>query len=230
MLKYLPDGLTQYVLNNFTKKSPPYHVTQDDVSAPLQRLEVERITGHQSVRGRGGIIAVMYETHGTGLSSWEREMDLQLSLQQILLYWAGTPNQHRQTNRLYRQMRIGAAQRELSRANGERFLAPSDGCVPRADCLRHYSTTVLPNGAHFWHKADDGLWWLGKITARTPIDGEYLLRFLDNPGPIKLSPAQNTTSTGGVRGSWCLQLRRGRSVARGIQSNVDESQGADVAS
>ena len=80
------------------------------MSAPLQRLEVERITGHQSVRGRGGVIAVMYETHWTGLSrpSWEREIELQLSRQQILLYWTGTPNQHRQTNRLHRQMRIGA--------------------------------------------------------------------------------------------------------------------------
>ena len=42
------------MLNNFSKKSPPYHVTQYDVSTPLQRLEVEKITGHQSVRGRGG--------------------------------------------------------------------------------------------------------------------------------------------------------------------------------
>ena len=62
MPKYLPAGLMQYVLNNFSKKSPPYHVTQYDVSTPLQRLEMEKITGHQSVRGRGGIIAVMYET------------------------------------------------------------------------------------------------------------------------------------------------------------------------
>ena len=36
MQKYLPAGLTQYVLNNFFKKFPPYHVTQDDVSPPLQ--------------------------------------------------------------------------------------------------------------------------------------------------------------------------------------------------
>ena len=40
MLKYLPAGLTQYVLNKSSKKSPPYHVTQDDVSTPLQRLKV----------------------------------------------------------------------------------------------------------------------------------------------------------------------------------------------
>ena len=91
MPKYLPAGLTQYVLNIFSKKSPPYHVTQDDVSARLQRLEVEKITGHQSVRGRGGVIAVLYKTHWVGLSepSWEREMDLQLSRTHILRYWAG---------------------------------------------------------------------------------------------------------------------------------------------
>ena len=55
MPMYLPRKLTQYVLNNFSKKSPPYHVTQDDVSTPFQRLEGERITGYQSVRGRGGV-------------------------------------------------------------------------------------------------------------------------------------------------------------------------------
>ena len=102
----------------FHKQSPPtYHVIQDDVSAPLQSPEVEKITGYQSVRGRDGVIEVMYETHWTGLSrpSWERETNLQLLPQQILLYWAGTPNQHRQADRLYGQMRIGAVQRKLSR-------------------------------------------------------------------------------------------------------------------
>ena len=63
MLKYLPGGLTQYVLNIFSKKSPPYHVTQDDISTPLQRLEVEQINGDQSVRGRCGVIVVLYKTH-----------------------------------------------------------------------------------------------------------------------------------------------------------------------
>ena len=64
------------MLNNFSKKSRPYHVTQDDVSTLLQRLEVERVTGHQSVRGRDGVIAVLYKTHWSGLSepSWERKI------------------------------------------------------------------------------------------------------------------------------------------------------------
>ena len=118
--KYLPAGLTQYVPNNLSKKSPPYHVTQDDVSAALQRLELELITGRQSVRGRSGVIAVLYKTPWAELSepSWEGEMDLHLSSPHTLRYWTGTPDQHHQTNHLYHRMRIGAAQRELSRNNG----------------------------------------------------------------------------------------------------------------
>ena len=84
-------------------------------------------------------------------------MDLQLSRTHISRYWAGTPDQHRQTNRLYRRMGIGTAQRELSRNNGELFLAPGYVCVPRAEWFRRYRDTVLPKGAHVWYKGDDGL-------------------------------------------------------------------------
>ena len=68
------------------------------------------------------------------------------------------------------------------------------------------------------------------MSYRSSTDGEYLVRFLGDPEPIKLplSPVNYTTSTGGVQGSWCLQFRQGRSVTRGIQSNVDESRGVDV--
>ena len=52
--EYLPAGLTQYVLNNYKKTCLSYRVTHDDVSAPLQRLEVEKTSGHNSVLGRGG--------------------------------------------------------------------------------------------------------------------------------------------------------------------------------
>ena len=202
MPKYLPAGLTQYVLNNFSKESPPYDVTQDDVSTPLQRLEVEQITGHQSIRGRGSIIAVLYKTHRAGLSerSWEREVDFHLSRPHTLRYLAGTPNHHRQTNHLCRRMWIGAAQRELYRNNGERFLAPGYACAPRDDWLRLYHDTVLPKIAHVWYKGDDGLWWLGNISASITEDNIYLVRFLDDPGPIKLPlpPTRYTTSTGAV--------------------------------
>ena len=55
---------------------------------------------------------------------------------------------------------------------------------------------------------DDGLWWLGKISSSMTEDGVYLVRRLDDPGPIKLhlSPVRYTTSRGAVRGSWCLQV------------------------
>ena len=52
MPRYLPAGLTQDVLNSFSKKSFPYYVTHDDVLTPLQRLEVEKIpadTNHSAV-------------------------------------------------------------------------------------------------------------------------------------------------------------------------------------
>ena len=97
-------------------------------------------------------------------------MDLHLSRSHTLRYWAETPDQHRQTNRLYRRMRIGAAQLDLSRNNGERFLAPGYACVSHADWLRRFHDTVLPKGARLWYKEDDALWWLGKISASTTED------------------------------------------------------------
>ena len=159
-------------------------------------------------------------------------MDLRFYRSHILRYWAGTPDQHRQTNRLYRRMQIGAAQHELSRNNGERFLAPGFACVPRADWLRRYHNKVLRKGAPVWYKGDDGLWRLGKISASDTEDKVYLFRFLDGPGPIKLPlpPARYTTLTGAVQGSWCPQVHIESEFARGIQRNVTESRGAAVAS
>ena len=129
-------------------------------------------------------------------------------------------------------MRIGAAQCELSRNNGERFLAPDYACVPHADWFRRYHDKVLPERAHVWYKGDDRLWWLGKISASTTEDKVYLVRFLDDPGPIKLlhPPARYTTCTGAVRGFWCLQGHIASPFPRGIQRNVDESRGAAVVS
>ena len=59
-------------------------------------------------------------------------------------------------------MRIGAAQRKLSRNHKERFLAPGYACAPHPEWLRRYRDTVLPKGARVWYKGDNGLWWLEK--------------------------------------------------------------------
>ena len=102
----------------------------------IERLQVEKTTSHRSVRGWGRVIAVLYETHWKELlqPSWERQMDLQHSQQHILHYWAGTPLQHQQANRLYRRMRVGAAQREISQDEGARF------------CLRATASSSTKNG------------------------------------------------------------------------------------
>ena len=78
---------------------------------------------------------MLHETHWTVFfrPSWERGIYLQLSCYEILRYWAGIPNEQHQANRLCRRKRVGAAQRELSRSRGERFLTPGYGGVPCAD-------------------------------------------------------------------------------------------------
>ena len=45
-------------------------------------------------------------------------------------------------------MRIGAAHRELSRSQGQLFLAPGYTLVPRDLWLRSLSNSTLPSGAH----------------------------------------------------------------------------------
>ena len=214
---HLPADLTAYGLTASAAKPPPYHVTLDDVTPPQERFEVEQITGHQLVRGRGGVIAILYKTHWAGLlsPSWARELDLQHVRRYILLCCPGQSTQHCQTNRLYRRMRIGAAHRELSRSQGQLFLAPGYTLVPRDICLRNFSNSTLPSGAHVWCKARDSLWWLGKIVHRAPPNASSgnppdpspaasnIMQFLDDPGPIKINlrPARYTAARNAISGS-----------------------------
>ncbi|CAB1107844.1 unnamed protein product [Ectocarpus sp. CCAP 1310/34] len=86
----LPAELLRCFLHTFGNKCPSFHVTADDVSVPIGRLEVDYISGHQLVRGRSGVLAVLYQTHWLGLitPSWERESDLDQFRRHILLYWS----------------------------------------------------------------------------------------------------------------------------------------------
>lgn len=100
---------------------PPFHITSNDVSTPPRRLTVASISGHQVIRGRGGVIAVLYKTHWNSLlcPSWGRELDFHPFRRHILLDWAGTPVRHRQGNRQYRPLRSNAPQRQLSWSHGK---------------------------------------------------------------------------------------------------------------
>ena len=76
-------------------------------------------------------------------ADWEREQQAEPTGHAAIRYIAiGRPSACqptfcratlRVTNRLYRRMRISAAQRKLSRNRGERFLAPGYACVPRTE-------------------------------------------------------------------------------------------------
>ena len=221
--------LTNYAFNSFSTKSPPFHVTFDDISPPPERLEIEQITGRQVVRGHGRVIAILYETHWVGLlsPSWERQRDLQHHRLHVLRYWSRTPSQRRQINRLHRQMRIGATHRELSRSRRDIFLASRYSLVARVLWLSHFSSSTLPAGAHLWCKALNGLWCLGRVAHRTSTDNSsansYIVRFLDDPGPIKINllPSAYTTSRSAVQGSWHLQRHQTGGLASGVLWNAD---------
>ena len=152
--RYLLTGRTQQLLNSYTTKFPSFHVTADDVSVPVERLEVDKISTHRSVRGRGGVVVVLYETPWRGLlrPSWERESDPRHSRQHVLEYWAGAPLQLRPANRVYRRMCVGAAQRELTRDKGARFLPLEYSYVNHQTWARRFSGIILPVGAYFWYQ------------------------------------------------------------------------------
>ena len=175
-------------------------------------------------------MSVLYETHWKGFlrPSCQREADLSHARQHILEYWAGAPLQIRQANRGYRHMRVGAAQRELARDKGARFLPPGYSYGNHQTWARRFRDTIPHVGAYFWYKGQVRFWWLGKNSAHIPTPGQYVVRFLDDPGPVKLalSSARYTTALGAVRGSWCLQVKF---FMRGIVRNVNESRGAEIA-
>ena len=159
MPKYLPAELTQYVLNIFSKESLPYHVTQDDVSAPLQRLEVEKITGHQSVPGRGGVIAVRYKTHSMGLSepSWEREIDLKHSRNHILPTGPAPRTNDAKPTAVSAECASVRHSVSFYRTEADIFWRPGT-LASRAWSVRRFRDKILPKGVRFWYEDDDGLW------------------------------------------------------------------------
>lgn len=81
----------------------------------------------------------------------------------------------------------------------------------RTDSAATSLQAVPPNGAPFWYtsKDEDNFRWLGKTSARTTTDGDSLVRFLDDPGRIKLPtpPVRYATSNGIVWGCLCLKTR-----------------------
>lgn len=75
---HLPAGLNENILTHFIYISPLLYVTTDvEHDGRRQRCELDTITAHRIVCGRGGTVAVMYNTRWKGLKHlcWEREVD-----------------------------------------------------------------------------------------------------------------------------------------------------------
>ena len=128
-----------------------YALVREQHALTASRMERRKISSHRSVRGRDAAIAVLYETHWNGLlrPPWEREADLLHARQHILEYWTGALLQLRQANLVYGRMRVGAAQRELARAKGARFLPPEYSYVNHHTWARRFRGTILSVGAYF---------------------------------------------------------------------------------
>lgn len=132
--------------------------------------------------------------------SWQRESGLQHFRPKIFQHWRDAPNQQRQTNHLFRQItRIDSAHSELARSKGECFLGNGYAVFPGHLWIRRFRVPTLPN-ADFWYKSSDNIGWLGKIAHPVAISpsnldvGHYVVRFLDDPGPIKLTFASDLYS------------------------------------
>lgn len=123
---------------NHPSPPPSLHDTADHASVPVEHFEAGKISSHGSpVRGRGGPMAVLYETRWKGLlrPSWERGSDLLPPTHlRPLERRASTLLKLRQANRAYRRMRVGASQRELAWDKGTR------------SCLPEIATSTIKHG------------------------------------------------------------------------------------
>ena len=167
----------------------------------------------------------MYETHWTGLSrpSWEREMDLQLSLHEMLRHWAGTQNQHRQANLLlqYRWMRIARHKDKFLAVTMSGFWHPGIAACRTPIGFANTTTQCFPTGPTFGTRATTvwggseksarlrqrmGNIWLDSWTAR------------DRSGFLFLRRA--TRYRRELYTVLSLQIQLASAVARGLQRNV----------
>ena len=67
----LPAGLKLYIFNNYATKPRPYHVVEDEVTVPIDRLEVEKIASHRSVLGWTEVWLSSMKTIGRAFSNHE---------------------------------------------------------------------------------------------------------------------------------------------------------------
>ena len=91
--------------------------------------------------------------------------------------------------------------------------------VSREQFLRTFSDPGRLKGAHVWYKSKDSRWWLGVIHTVGSDHEPSVVRFFDDPGPVKivLRPDLYSTDAAAARSSWCLQRRKSGGILEGFR-------------
>ena len=171
MPKYLPAGLMQYVFNIFFQEvaAVPRHSGRRFESLPTAGGGAD----HRSSvgtgarwRNRGAVQDALGGTLRTFLGAGNGPPPLPPPHLALLGRNPGPapPNQPPLPPNADR----GGTQRELSRNNGERLLAPGYACVSRADWIRRYHDTVLPKEPNFGTREMIGYGGLEKTVRALP--------------------------------------------------------------
>ena len=185
--------------------SLPDHATEDDVSLSVERFEIDNIFSHLSVRGRGGVIAVVYEKR------WKTPSTT------ILRTRTGasslSPTRY---PRLDRRTPAESADKSVKTAACASVPLRSTSLATRAPVFYRPATTTatvkleltgsvatFSPSALTSDRGESHLGWFGNISAHT--------HFLNDLGPVKLvlSSARYIAALDTARGAWCLQVHQG---------------------
>lgn len=146
---------------------------------------------------------------------------MQPSHRHTLLYWVGSPQQHRieSTTPAYRRLLCCWRRPPVSLPVGA-----GGGICPLATIVSAPSGTAAIS-ARFLSPPEPApdakiqRWTLvaGEKSPRFPPSAKpcYTLRIVDDPGPIQLTlaPLKYTTALDGTAGSWCLQILPGSTTS-----------------
>ena len=164
--KFLPWAMSSYVLNKYSERSPPFHLTAEDVCMELDQFRIKptTITKHRISRGLGGKNAVQYYTgwDEVTVKTWEHETDLEQYGNIVSRYWAGEPVQVGGENAKYRRYRVQLAKRLLACASGGRHVAKGyKVCCDVRGRPGIYSRDIL--GSYIYFKTSRAGWQLARV-------------------------------------------------------------------
>ena len=204
MPKYLPAGLTQYVLNYFPKNHPEYHVTPrrpfDSSSRTLSGEELRTLFGSRSRWVHRGVVGdaldgTLSSVEGTG------NYFLALSSRRVAPLGPPPPNQplapldakRCRTTETFSKRRRAFPGTPLWPRTARQLASPIEGHLfpRRGSCFgRGRQRSAVAGGRSARVQRRMGYLWFDF----------GMTRDLSN---FFLSPARYTTPTGTIRGSWC---------------------------